>query len=211
MDKIILEALNRRYATKQFDTTKKLDENTLNIILEAGRLSPSSFGLQPWQFIVVTNEDVRKKLKNSGFNQPQITDASHLIVIAARDNVDESYIDEYMTSISNTREIKPDELEGFKRMIIGSISGQTWGATFNWNTKQTYLALGLMIEAAALLKVDSCPMEGFNPAEFDEILSLSETGYKSIALLALGYRSENDHHAKTPKIRFPAEKIIKRI
>ena len=211
MNKTIIDALNFRYATKQFDPSKKLDEKTLNTILEAGRLSPSSYGLQPWKFVVVTDEEVRKKLKNSGFNQPQIIDASHIIVIAARDNVDESYIDEYMSLIAETKGTKSEELEGFKRMIIGSISGQTWGATFAWNTKQTYIPLGAMIETSALLGVDSCPMEGFNPVEFDEILGLLESGYRSVVLLAVGYRLNEDPASKEPKVRFPAEKIIKKI
>ena len=211
MDKIILEALNKRYATKNFDATKKISENTLNTILEAGRLSPSSYGLQPWMFIVVTDEEVRKKLKNSGFHQPQITEASHLIVIATRDNVDENYIDEYIDLIAHIKGGKIEELEGFKRMIIGSISGQTWGATFSWNTKQTYIPLGVMITTAALLGVDSCPMEGFNPVDFDEILGLEESGYKSIVLLALGYRLESDPSSKETKVRFPASRIIKRV
>ncbi len=206
--KSISEALMWRYATKQFDTTKKVSDEAINEILEAGRLSPSSYGLQPWKFILIENPELRTKLREAAYNQSQLTDASHIVVVAHRTTMDESYIDTYMQSIADTRGMDVKDLEGFKNAILGSIAGKGEADIKAWNARQSYLPLGIMLETAALLEVDACPMEGFDSSKFDEILELSGTEYASVAILSLGYRSTEDATANYPKSRFPAEEVI---
>ncbi|MFA6608816.1 MAG: NAD(P)H-dependent oxidoreductase [Candidatus Paceibacterota bacterium] len=208
--KTIHDALMWRYATKQFDPTKKLPEETLNQILEAGCLSPSSFGLQPWKFVLVENPELRAQLRTVGYNQPQITDASHIIIIAYKNTLDEDYVDSYMKSTADVRGISIDDLATFKAAILGSVSGKSSEDIKKWNSRQVYIPLGIMLEAAALLEVDACPMEGFDSVKFDELLGLNDLGYSSVAMMALGYRSESDATALATKSRFSKEEIVLR-
>lgn len=206
--KSINEALNFRYATKKFDVNKKLTDETLNEILEAGRLSPSSLGIQPWKFILVENKELRAKLREVGYNQAQITDASHIIVLTYKNSLDETYIDTYLKYTADLRGITTDDLKGYKDMLMGSITSRTPEEIKIWNSRQVYIPLGVMLTASALLLVDTCPMEGFDNKKFDEILGLNEIGYSSTAILALGYRADDDTTAYYKKSRFGAEEII---
>ncbi|HCC05994.1 TPA: NAD(P)H-dependent oxidoreductase [Candidatus Nomurabacteria bacterium] len=206
--KNITEVLEWRYATKKFDTNKKLTDEILNQILEAGRLSPSSLGLQPWKFILVENVELRTKLREAGYNQPQITDASHLVVLTYKNSLDEAYVDSYLKYTADLRGITTDDLKSYKDMIMGSITSRTPEELKVWNSRQVYIPLGVMLTASALLEVDTCPMEGFDTNKFDEILGLNEMGYSSTAILALGYRAEDDDTAHYKKSRFGTEEII---
>lgn len=207
--KNINEALTWRYATKKFDTTKKLTDETLNQILEAGRLSPSSFGLQPWKFILVENTELRAKLREAGYSQTQITDASNLLVLAYKNDMSESYVDSYMKSTAETQNVSVDTLSGFKEFIMGAVTAKPDALSIkNWNARQIYIPLGIMLETAALLEVDTCPMEGFDNSKFDELLGLNEIGYSSAVMIALGYRDENDETSKRAKSRFKMEEVI---
>lgn len=206
--KNIKDALMWRYATKQFDTTKKISPEILEQILEAGYLAPSSLGLQPWKFILVENEELRAKLSEVGYHQPQITKASHIIIFAYKNTLNEDYVDSYMKSTADIRGITTEDLKGFKDSIMGSINNKTPEEIKVWNSRQVYIPLGMMVEAAALLEVDACPMEGFESTKFDEILGLNEIGYSSVAMLALGYRADDDVIAQYKKSRFIKEEIV---
>ena len=206
--KSISEALTWRYATKKFDTNKKLADEVLNQILEAGRLSPSSFGLQPWKFILIENTELRAKLREAGYGQPQITEASHVLVIASKNDLSEEYVDSYMKSTAEAQGLTTDDLAGFKSYLMGSITSKDGATVKAWNARQAYIPLGIMLETAALLEVDTCPMEGFENAKFDELLGLNEIGYSSTVMMTLGYRDENDDASKRAKSRFGAEEII---
>ena len=206
--KTFLDALNWRYATKQFDTTKKVSEKDLNELLESARLSASSFGLQPWKFVVVENKETREKLREVGFEQPQITDASHLIVLSSVRNVDEKYIKKYIEHIAKTRGIPKESLKGFEDMMIGFANQMGKEAMAQWAKKQTYIALGTLLSACALKKIDASPMEGFNPDKFDEVLGLEKLGLASAVLCAIGYRSKNDETQHYKKVRFDAKDVI---
>ena len=203
-----IDALNWRYATKKFDSAKKISEKDLNELLESARLSASSFGLQPWKFVVVEDKNLREKLKGEGFGQPQITDASHLIVLCSIRNLDEKYIKKYIEHVAKIRGISVDALKGSEDMMVGFAKQIGKQAMLEWTKKQTYIALGTLLSACALKKIDASPMEGFNPEKFDEILGLEKLGLASAVLCAVGYRSEKDETQHQKKIRFDMKDIV---
>lgn len=202
----ILNALNWRYATKSYDTSKKLEEDKLHTILEAGRLAPSSVGSQPWKFIVISNPELKAKLAPHAYNQPQVTESSHLIVLCAITEFDEKYIDSHIDLTASTKGISAEMLAGYKNMLMGMTS-----STANWLKHQVFIPLGMMMLAAAELHVDASPIGGFNPAGIDEALGLTEKGLTSVVLLGVGYRNENDTAASQPKVRWPEDKVIIRM
>lgn len=206
----IQNALQWRYATKLFDVSKMVSDEDVNSLLEAARLAPSSLGLAPWKAYVVTNKDVREKLKSAAWNQPQISDASHLIIFAARKTVDESYVDLYLKRVMEVRNQKKEDVVDYKKMLMGAAS-KTPGELKAWNARQTYIALGFLLEAAAMMKIDACPMEGFDVAQFDTILGLDATEYTSVAIAAVGYRSKDDKYALAPKVRFEKKDMFAEI
>lgn len=209
----ILEQFRWRYATKKFDTTKKIPSETWKQIEEALVLAPSSYGLQPWKFLVIDNPATRAKLREVSWNQPQITDASHLVVLCRRANLDEAYVDRYIARIAHVRGIPAEALAGFRGMMVGSISnpaGIPGGSMDTYTRSQTYIALGFGLATAALLGVDACPMEGFNPAQYDEILGLSAEGLRATVVATFGYRSPEDDVAPTnaAKVRYAHADVI---
>jgi nitroreductase len=213
--KNIIESLEGRYATKKFDTTKKLTPTQLDMLLTAARLSPSSFGLQPWKFVVVTDTAVRAKLREAAWGQSQITDASALIVFCVRKNIDDALVDSYMQSIASTRNVPLDSLKGFADTIKGSIKSRGTPGTEaakesarEWSTRQVYIALGVLLTTAAYLDIDACPMEGFDPQKFDDILGLAALGLESRVLAAVGFRSADDKSASMKKVRFLKEEVV---
>ncbi len=207
--KNIIEALQWRYATKEFDTSKKLSSEQLHTLTEALRLSASSFGLQPWGFVVVSNPEVRAKLREAAWGQSQITDASELIVICVRKNVDSTLVDTWMQSIAKTRGIDIAELKGYSDMINGSINGRSSPeAAKEWASRQVYIALGTLLATASVEEIDTCPMEGFDNKKFDDILGLDALGLESRVLAAVGFRSATDKMASLPKTRFPKEDVV---
>lgn len=204
----LIENLNWRYAVKRM-TGAKVPEQQIDKILEATRLSASSVGLQPYKIIVVEDEALRKQLLPAAFNQPQITEASHLLVFAAYDNITAAHIDEYMNLHSKVKNVTVESLSAFKDKLSGMILSKTAEVNFNWAARQAYIALGTAIIAAAEQKIDATPMEGFNPAAFDEILGLPALGLKSVAILALGYRdAANDFLANAPKVRKEMKDLV---
>lgn len=206
----IINSLNWRYAVKTYDSSKKIDEKEFNELLEIIRLAPSSFGLQPWKFIVVENKELRNKIREKAWNQTQVTDSSHLIVFCARTDVTEDYIKEYIKDTANTRNISVETLKGYEEMMLGFRKGHTKESINEWSKRQTYIPLGMILQAAAIKKIDATPMEGFSPDGVDELLNLKKDGFTSVALCALGYRSDSDQTSQYKKVRHSAEKIIER-
>lgn len=203
-----LDNLNWRYATKRYDTSKKLSPEQVELMKEALRLSPSSFGLQAWKFVHITNPELRQKLQEAAWNQPQLTEASDLFVLATNASIDEAFVDRYIKSIADTRGIPTDALKGFKDMMVGSVSGRTPEQLETWLSRQVYIALGVAVAAAAENHIDSSPMEGFDTAKFDELLGLNTLGLKSRAILAVGFRSPEDADQNYKKVRFPKEEMF---
>lgn len=204
----MLKSLNFRYATKKFDSAKKVSEKDFDELLEALRLSASSFGLQPWKFVVVRNKELRNELRKHAWNQPQITDASHLIVLCAVKDINEDYVKRYIKSISKIRSIPVESLKNFEDIMVGFIKKHTEDSLSTWASNQVYLALGFLLFACAQKGIDSCPMEGFDRKKFDEVLNLDSRELQSVVLCTIGYRSKDDATANYPKVRFGREEII---
>jgi len=206
---ILINQLNWRYATKQFDPAKKIsatDWATLETVLQ---LTPSSGGLQPWKFIVVTDPAVRAKLLPASYGQAQITDASHLVVFAAKNNLSEADVDAHIKHIAEVQGAPIEALAPLRGMLVGGIvKAQDESARNAWARNQTFIALGNLLTSAALLGIDACPMEGFDRAQYDEILGLKAKSFAAAVIATLGYRSATDKYASAPKVRFPKEQIF---
>jgi len=197
-----IEALEWRYATKQYDATRKIANEDLQILKDSVRLAPTSYGLQPFKVYVVESADIREKLKVAGYGQPQITDASHLFVFAAKNNISTEDVDTYMQNVASTRGITMEDVKGFGDYIKHSIQPMDTERFSIWNARQTYIAMGMLLQTAAELKIDSTPMEGFDVAGFNEILGLPAQGLSASVICAVGYRSAEDatqHYAKVRK------------
>lgn len=208
----LLQALKWRYATKGFDPNRKLPDATWAALQETLVLSASSFGLQPYRFLVVNDPALRARLRPHAWNQSQVTDASHFVVLAARTAMTEAEIDRFIARIAETRGTPPTALAGYRQMMTGSLLGDAAQARIPyWTAHQAYIALGNLLTSAALLGVDTCPIEGFVPAEFDRILDLPAQGYAAVVCCALGYRSPDDKYAEAPKVRFPSADLIRTI
>lgn len=211
MNKNIQTALEWRYATKLFDANKKVSTNEIDLLLEATRLAPSSLGLQPWKAYVVTNKEIRSKLKIAAYNQPQVSDASHLVIFTARKDISEKYIDSYLATVKKVRNQKDEDVAGYRKMLLGSALGKTEEQIKEWCARQAYIALGFLLETAAIMQIDACPMEGFDTNQFDTILGLDKTDYASVAMVAIGYRSESDKYAQAPKVRFCKDELFTKV
>lgn len=205
----LLDQLQWRYATKQFDPTRKVEAADWDTLEQALLLSPSSLGLQLWRFMIVTDPAVRERLRAAAWGQPQIADASHLVVLTAKKRVTEADIDAHLERIAEVRGLSLDDLAPLRAMAIGSvIQGKDEEARAAWAARQVYIALGTLLTSAAVLGIDACPMEGFDPAGFDEILGLDAQGFTAVAVAAVGYRSATDKYAGQPKVRFPKERVL---
>lgn len=204
----LIEQLNWRYATKKYNG-QEIPSEKLDRILESIRLSASSIGLQPYSVLVIKNEDLRKKILPIAFNQPQIVEASHLLIFAAWENVTAVKVEDYLNNIATTRQVSRDSLSALDNYLYNLVNNNTAEQNFNWAARQAYIALGTALIAAAEQKIDATPMEGFNPAGLDELLGLKEKELRSVAILPVGYRdAENDWNAALPKVRREKEKLF---
>lgn len=203
----LVSNLKWRYATKKFDPTRKIPLAIWEALEDSLVLAPSSFGLQPWQFFVIQDPDLRQQLLPHSFNQTQVVDASHLVVFAIKINLDTEYADRYLRRMAEVQGVPLEKLESFGSMLKGFIEKPPVNLQ-EWATKQVYIALGQFMTAAAMLGVDTCPMEGFIPAKYDEILSLPQRGYRSVVLCPAGYRAADDKNAMRPKVRFAKSEIV---
>lgn len=203
----IISALNWRHATKSMNGNV-VPQEKIETILDSIRLSASSLGLQPYQVLVISNKEVLEKIKPIAFNQPQITDASHLLIFAAWNRVTEERVDAFVKNMAAVRNVEESSLELMRTYGMNFVA-QSAEENFNWSARQTYIALGTALVAAASLEVDSTPMEGFDGASLDAFLGLEERGLKSVALLPLGYRdAEKDWLAPLAKVRTPKEELF---
>lgn len=204
----LLTALEWRYATKKMNGSK-IPQDKLDRILHATKLSPSSYGLTPYSVIVVEDQKLKEELQNAAYGQTQLTDSSAVLVFATWDDVTEDSVDIYINEISKQREMSVDGLKGMSDMMKGTLSNMTQEQKVFWAQKQVYIGLGFALVAAATEGVDSTPMEGFNPQEVDTILGLGEHSLKSVLLLPLGYRDEeNDYLANQKKVRWDDSKFF---
>jgi nitroreductase/dihydropteridine reductase len=204
----LIQDLNWRYATKRMNG-QKVPQEKLDYILEAIRLAPTSYGLQPFSVLVIEDEDLRKKIQPVAYNQPQIFEASHLLIFAAWSDVTDANIATYMADVAATRGIPVESLQGFHNTIAGTVERLTPEQRFTWAAKQAYIALGTGLAAAAEQKVDATPMEGFDALGLDVLLDLQAKGLRSVAILPLGYRDEaNDQLANAKKVRRAKEKLF---
>ncbi|MBP1223789.1 NAD(P)H-dependent oxidoreductase [Flavobacterium sp. 1355] len=204
----LLENLNWRYATKKFDATKKISEADLNTLKEAVRLAASSYGLQPYKVVIVENPELREQLKAAAYGQTQITDASQLFIFANDLNAGPESVAAYIKNISETRGVPTEALGGFADMMNGVISNLSQDAKNIWTAKQTYIALGTLLAAAAELKIDATPMEGFNAAAFNEILGFDKLGLNAAVIATVGYRHDEDDAQHYKKVRKSHEELF---
>ena len=207
----ILEQLNWRYAVKKFDSSKRVSDEDWNVLEQSLILAPSSYGLQPYKFIVVTDENLKRELTPAAYGQTQIADCSHLVVITYKKVLTDADVEHFVDRIVEVRNVPGESLKEYEDTMKGSTrKAVDENYIETWNSRQAYIALGFLLEAAALLGIDATPMEGFNAAQVNEILGL--TDYSAVVLCAVGYRdAENDWLVNLPKVRFPVEELIQRI
>lgn len=207
---VALRQLRWRYATKKFDSSRTIAPELWSVLEQALVLTPSSTGLQPWRFVVVTDPAMRQQLHSAAYNQPQILDASHLVVVCGKTPPTLADAERHVAHTAYVRGVPVESLGKFRQMVVGATNKPPeLGAA--WAARQAYIALGVFLTMAAMLGVDACPMEGFEPARFDEILDLKAKGVGSLALAAAGYRSPDDKYAALAKVRLPIDEVIERI
>jgi len=204
----ITESLNWRYAVKQFDSQKKISDEDWNTLSESLRLAPSSFGLQPWKFFVVQDPKRRETLKAMSWNQSQVTDCSHYVVFCTLNQITEEYIQKYVELIAKTRNVEVSTLDGYKEMMINFLIKSKDFDALAWTRRQSYIAMGQLMTTAAFMKIDSCPIEGISPEDYDKHLDLSDSLYQTVATVALGYRHPDDKLQRAQKVRFAAEDVF---
>ena len=199
--------LKWRYATKKFDPNRKISAADWRVLEQVLVLAPSSFGMQPWKFFVVTNPKLKEQLPAVSWGQSQPKDCSHMVVLAARFPTESSDIDRLVQRTSEVRNVSPDSLAGFQKMLSGCLANGSIG-TIEWSAKQVYIALGQLMTCAAMMGIDTCPMEGINPEKYDEILGIRAHGYTTCVGCALGYRADDDKYASLAKVRYKTEEVI---
>ena len=205
----LLAQLNWRYATKKFDPAKKISAADWAALEQALILTPTSYGLQPYKFLVLTDPAIRAQLVPASWGQTQPVDCSHYIVFAARAQNTEADVDHYIARMAEVRGTTPESFAGFKKILVGDVvDGPRGKVALEWAARQAYIALGNFMTSAALVGVDTCPMEGFEPAKYDEILGLPAQGFRAVVACAAGYRAADDKYAAQPKVRFPASELL---
>lgn len=204
----IISQLNWRLATKNFDPNKKISDNDFDMLIEVLRLTASSYGLQPWKFVVVKNPEIREKLLAASYGQSQITDASHLIVLCAKTYLSETDINEYLERTAEVRGLNLENLDGFKGMLNSFVGGKSSEMLQAWATKQTYIALGNLLTSCAMAEIDSCPMEGYDQGSYNQILELDKLGLTAAVVCPVGYRKEDAPESKEKKVRFSKEDLV---
>ena len=205
----LIQQLKWRYATKKFDATKRIDPATWSALEEALVLSPSSYGLQPWKFLVVTDPALKTKLRAVSWNQAQVEDCSHHVVFLVKKDLGLPEIEHYVDRVAEVRGVSRESLAGYRGYMVSDLAEGPRAKTINeWAARQVYIALGNFMTAAAVLGVDTCPMEGLVPAKYDEILGLEDSGWATLCACPAGYRAADDKYADAPKVRFPWEEVI---
>lgn len=205
----LLADLNWRYATKVFDAAAKIPAHVWAALEKALVLTPTSYGLQPYKFLVVQDVALRNALLPQSWGQKQVVDCSHYVVFLARTEMKEADVTRFIERQAAVRNIPVEKLTNYRDMILSDVVNGPRGKTAHeWAARQSYIALGNIMTCAAVLGVDACPMEGIAPAEYDKILKLEGTGYKTVVACALGYRAASDKYAALPKVRFEAKDVV---
>lgn len=207
----LIQNLQWRYATKQFDPNKSIPDDTWDALEDSLILTPSSFGLQPWHFFVVENPNLREQLKAHSWGQPQVTECSHFVVFASAKSVTEAQIDHFLERTAELREENIETLAPYREMMLGFTQKMDTSAMQQWAKLQAYIALGQFMTSAAMIGIDACPLEGIDPKEYDLLLGLPEKGLTTAVTCALGYRSSEDKYADTAKVRFEKNKLLTRL
>ncbi len=208
----IIDSLNWRYATKKFDANKKISAPDWKVLSESLHLAPSSYGLQPWKFLVVQNKETLKKLTPLSWNQTQVEDCSHYIVFTTLNKVTEDHVKKFIAKTAEVRGQQPNDqgLMAYQDMMIGDVvKGPRSEIGKWWSQRQSYIAMGFLMQTAALLKIDTCAMEGIDPKGYDDVLGLTGTGYETVAAVACGYRHSDDKYQTMKKVRFDTSDVIK--
>jgi nitroreductase len=209
LQQIVEQQLRWRYATKRFDSARRISDADWSVLEQSLLLAPSSCGLQPWRVISVTSTELRTKLREFSWDQPQIVEASHLVVLAAKNSFDDADLDAAIELISTTRGVPAQSLDGYRQMIASFLSGlRKHDALEAWCTHQAYIGLGFLMASAATLGIDTCPLEGIIGGRYDELLGLESLGLRTKVACALGYRSPADQLASLKKVRLPREHFI---
>lgn len=203
-----LEMLQWRYATKRFDSSKKLSEEKLNILKETFNLTATSFGLQPLKLVVISNAELKEKLMPVTFYQTQVRDASHVLILCIEKEIDKHFIVDHFKRVEGTRNTPREILEPFEKNLIASFTEKDAVEIKDWMINQLYLTLGALLTVCAIEKIDSCPMEGFEPEKYDELLGLDKKGLESVIVLPVGYRDESDFFVTLKKVRRGVDELV---
>lgn len=203
-----LKALKWRYATKKFDRDKLLPEEKVDILKKTFNLTATSYGLQPLKMLVIANKEIQKKLRDFSFDQQQVDTASHVLVLCIEKEVDENFIKDYFSRVKHVRETPEHILEPFQDFLVKDFKKKANEEIEAWAINQAYLALGTLLTVCAAEEIDACPMEGFEPEKYDELLELHEKNLKSVLVLPVGYRAEDDMFSKLKKVRRPLDDVI---
>jgi nitroreductase len=205
----LLDALTWRYATKKFDPAKAIAPELWSALEESLVLTPSSYGLQPWKFLVVTSPELKEQLKPLSWNQAQVTDCSHYVVFTIKKNLTAADVDRFMARTAEVRGVPVDSTAGFRNVVVSDVVNGARSFNINeWASRQAYIALGNFMTSAALLGIDTCPMEGIEPVKYDKVLNLSEAGYATVVACAAGYRADDDKYADLAKVRYEKAEVV---
>ncbi|BAZ03564.1 NAD(P)H-dependent oxidoreductase [Calothrix sp. NIES-3974] len=205
----VLQQLKWRYATKKFDPSKKIPDDIWKVLEQSLVLAPSSFGLQPWKFFVVRNPEIRQALLPHSWGQKQVVDASHLVVFAIKKDVDDADVDRYVRRMAEVQGVPVENLEKFAQVVKGFLNNPPYPLDKNeWSARQVYIALAQFMTTAAMLGVDTCPMEGFVPDQYNQVLGLTAQGYSAVVVCPAGYRASDDPQAQRPKVRYKTEDVV---
>jgi len=208
----LLEALQWRYATKVFDVAKKIPADVWQTLERALVLTPTSYGLQPYKFLVINDPAKRAGLLPHSWNQKQVVDASHFVVFTARTKITDTDVNKLIKLTSDIRKVPAESLNFYRDLMLGDVvNGPRGKIAHEWAARQAYIALGNLMTCAAVLGVDACPMEGLNPAEYDRVLGLSGSGYATVVACALGYRAASDKYASLPKVRYETQELVQQV
>ena len=207
----LLDALNWRYATKAFDSTKKISSADLSTLEESLVLTPSSFGLQPWKFIVVDDAATKEALLPHSWGQAQVVQCDKLIVFTAQKELDVNGIDKFIQSTADTRGVSVEDLQEYRKLMAGFVERMSPEQLAVWAKNQVYIALGQFMTSAAVLGIDACPMEGIVPAEYDKILQLEDTEFTTTVVCPIGYRASDDKYAELAKVRYPLSEVVSHV
>ena len=207
----ILKQLKWRYAVKKFDPTQKISPDDWNTLEQAMMLAPSSFGLSPWKFVVITSAEKKNQLIAASWGQKQISDCSHLVVFAAKKGMDENYVARFISRVAEVRKAPLESLKNYEQMMVGFLKARSPVEVDSWAARQVYLAVGTLVTSAAMLGIDACPMEGIEPAKYDQILGLTARGYGVLCVVAVGHRAADDPYQHLAKVRFDPSDVVERI